>query len=265
MIDPAAIAADVLRADRNAIAPPQRLKHGLTNESWLVTAGDAAVVVRLSNRQSDALQIDRDSEALVLRAVADAGIGAPVLCCDPERRLLVTQHLPGRTWSIRDARVPENVERLMRLLHALHALPPPSGVQRVDLRQVVTGYWNTLMSRGLSARVGSPKVRERAREFIATLDADADACLCHNDVHHLNVIDSHGRLRLVDWEYAGVGDPYFDLAGVCCYHAFSDASRRELLNAYLGHHSTAAFDRLQRMCWVFNYIRDLWFAVREME
>lgn len=265
MIDPAVIAADILRADRDAIAPPERLKHGLTNESWLVTVGDAAVVVRLSNHESDALQIDRRSEALVLQAVADAGIGAPVLCCDPARHLLVTQHLAGRTWSIRDARMPENIERLMRLLQALHAMPPPMGVRRVDLRQVVTGYWNTLMARGLSANAGSPKVRERARDFIGELEADADLCLCHNDVHHLNVIDTHGRLRLVDWEYAGIGDRYFDLAAVCCYHAFSDASRRELLTAYLGHHSTAAFDRLQRMCWVFNYIRDLWFAVREME
>lgn len=265
MIDPVAIAADLLKTERKAIAAPERLKHGLTNESWLVQAGEAAVVVRLSNHESEALQIDRRSEALILRVVAEAGIGAPVLCCDPERRLLVTQHLPGRTWSIRDARLPQNVERLIRLLQALHALPPPAGVRRVDLRQVVTGYWNTLMARGLSARAGSPKVRERAREFIGALEADADLCLCHNDVHHLNVIDSHGRLRLVDWEYAGIGDPYFDLASVCCYHAFSDAARRDLLRAYLGHHSTASFDRLQRMCWVFNYIRDLWFAVREME
>jgi len=264
MTDPAAIAANILRTERASIAPPERLKHGLTNESWLVTAGGHSVVVRFSNRESDALQIDRRSEALVLQVVADAGIGAPVLLCDLESHVLVTQHLPGRTWSIRDVRAAENVERLMRLLHALHTLPSPAGVHKVDLRQVVTGYWNTLMARGLSSRAGSLKVRERAREFIAALEVDAEPCLCHNDVHHLNVIDSHGRLRLVDWEYAGIGDPYFDLAGVCCYHAFSDASRRDLLRAYLGHHSTASFDRLQRMCWVFNYIRDLWFAVREM-
>jgi thiamine kinase len=87
--------------------------------------------------------------------------------------------------------------------------------------------------------------------------------LCHNDVHHLNLVDD-GRLWLIDWEYAGQGDPYFDLASFCCYHTLSNSARRELLRTYLGQDNNAAVERLQRMCWVFNYIRDLWFAVREM-
>ncbi len=261
-MDPIAIAAECLRKDRRLLSA-ERIKNGLTNESWLVRADDAAVVVRLSNHATEALQIDRQSEAAILSIVADVDIGAPVLLCAPERNLLVTRFVPGKTWSVRDARSQENAERIAGVLRVLHALPVPPTVQVIDLRQIVRGYWNTLMARGLSASAGSPEVRERARQLIAQLADDAQSCLCHNDVHHLNVIDD-GRLRLIDWEYAGVGDPYFDLASVCCYHTLSDDSRRALLRAYWGYDSTASFDRLQRMCWVFNYIRDLWFAVREM-
>jgi thiamine kinase len=116
----------------------------------------------------------------------------------------------------------------------------------------------------MTARAGSARTRTRALKLIDALQIEADACLCHNDVHHRNVIDD-GKLWLVDWEYAGVGDPYFDLASVCCYHTYSDAQRRQLLNDYLGMHRSTALERLHRMCWVFNYIRELWFAVREME
>ncbi len=263
-MDPVAIAAECLRKDRSLLTAPERIKNGLTNESWLVRAEDTAVVVRLSNHATEALQIDRLSEAKVLALVADAGIGAPVLLCAPERHLLVTRFMPGRTWSVRDARLQGNIERVASMLRTLHALPVPKGVQTVDLRKIIHGYVNTLMARGLSARIATPETRERARQLIAQLADDAQACLCHNDVHHLNVIDD-GRLWLVDWEYAGIGDPYFDLASVCCYHAFSDDSRRALLRAYLGQDETGALERLHRMCWVFNYIRDLWFAVREME
>jgi thiamine kinase len=263
-MDPVKIAADSLNKERDAFTFSERIKSGLTNESWLVRADDAAVVVRMSNRDTDVLQIDRQSESLILNAVARAGIGAPVVLCDLERHLLVTRFLPGHIWTARDARLSDNLRRLATLLRSLHALAIPEGAQTVDLLDTVRRYWHTLMARGLSARAGAPKVRERARQFIAELSDDAQRSLCHNDVHHLNIIDN-GELRLIDWEYAGAGDPYFDLASVCCYHALSNQGRREFLTAYLGKDSAASFERLQRMCWVFNYIRDLWFAVREME
>ena len=263
-VDPLDIAAQCLRADRAELAPPERIKSGLTNESWLVRGGPTAVVVRLSNREAAALQIDRQSEASILSIVADAGIGAPVVFCSPEQHVLVTQFIAGRVWTARDARAPENIERIAALLRRLHALPIPAEARYVDLWKIVHGYWNTLLARGLSTRAGSPTVRERARQYIGELASDAHLCLCHNDPHHLNVIDNN-RLWLIDWEYAGLSDPYFDLAGICCYHALSDAARRALLRAYFGYEERTALERLQRMCWVFNYIRDLWFAVREME
>ena len=257
------VAAEALGVDRASLTEPERLKNGLTNESWLVRGLHDAVVVRLSNRETDVLQINRLSESQVLRAVADAGIGAPVLLCEPDRHVLVTRYIEGRKWTSRDIRAVANLQRVADALRALHALPIPQSVQKLDLLDAMRRYWNTLIERGLAARAGTPKERERAREYIASLASVAQSCLCHNDVHHLNVIDG-GRLWLIDWEYAAIGDPYFDLASVCCYHALSDELRRVLLRAYWGGDSNESFDRLQRMCWVFNYIRDLWFAVREM-
>jgi thiamine kinase len=262
-MNPSEIAAQALHRDPASLAPPERIRGGLTNENWLVRAADTAIVVRLGNRHADTLQIDRRSEAAILTAVARANIGPPVLMCDPERQLLVTQHL-GATWTARDARSTKNIERIADLLRALHALPPPAGARTVDLQAVVTGYWNALLARGMSTRAGTTRTRTRARDLIADLQSDARAVLCHNDIHHLNVIDN-GRLWLVDWEYAGSGDPYFDLASLCCYHKYSDQARRNLLRAYLGQDRKGSLDRLHRTCWVFDYIRELWFAVREME
>jgi thiamine kinase len=263
-MDPVEIAAETLQKERSTLGPAERIKNGLTNESWVVRATEDSVVVRIGNHSTEPLQIDRRSEAIVLSAVAAAGIGPPVLLCAPDRNLLVTRLLPGVTWTSREVRTPQNIARLAALLRELHALPIPSNVRTVDLRQIVSGYWNTLLAKGLGARVGTQETREKARQLMSMLAEDAQAKLCHNDVHHLNVIDG-GKLWLLDWEYAGIGDPYFDLASVCCYHAYSDKSRAELLRAYLGADRPSALERLHRMCWVFNYIRDLWFAVREME
>jgi hypothetical protein len=67
------------------------------------------------------LQIDRNSEAVVLQLVARAGIGPDVLRCDPDRGILVTRYL-GATWSERDAHTNENIDRLAACCVGLHAL-----------------------------------------------------------------------------------------------------------------------------------------------
>jgi thiamine kinase-like enzyme len=59
--------------------------------------------------------------------------------------------------------------------------------------------------------------------------------LCHNDLLPANLIDDGRRLWLVDWEYAGSGHPFFDLANASANASLSDEQDRSLLEAYRGH------------------------------
>ena len=43
-----------------------------------------------------------------------------------------------------------------------------------------------------------------------------------------------GALMLVDWEYAGMGDPRFDLGNLAVNNDFDDADDERLLTAYYG-------------------------------
>ena len=47
-----------------------------------------------------------------------------------------------------------------------------------------------------------------------------------------NFIDGGGRLWLVDWEYAGMGDPLFDLGNVAVNHELGEEEESTLLAAY---------------------------------
>ena len=105
-------------------ASVERIKHGLTNESWLVSSAREQRVVRISNTEDDSLQINRASEAIILATVGRAGIGPEAIVCDPARRLLVTRYV-GETWSDADARRAANIDRVAALLRRLHSLPAP--------------------------------------------------------------------------------------------------------------------------------------------
>lgn len=256
---PAQVAAVALDLGAGAIRSIERIKHGLTNRSWLVTADADRFVVRISNRSAADLQIDRNSEAAVLQLVARAGIGPEVLRCDPERGVLVTRYL-GATWNERDAQLPENVDRLATLLRRLHSLDAPVGVRAVDLASTVHGYLRTLEERGVRSGLTLPTLRECADETATQLRKGSTPSLCHNDVHHLNIVDG-ASLRLIDWEYAGVGEPLFDLASLCVYHRYRRSQRERLIAAYAASSEAVSWQRLELACWLFDYIRDLWLAV----
>ncbi len=53
----------------------------------------------------------------------------------------------------------------------------------------------------------------------------SDACLCHNDLLNANFLDD-GTLRILDWEYAGMGDAFFDLANFSRNHDFHETQDR---------------------------------------
>ena len=139
----------------------QRIKHGQTNESWLVRTARDSYVVRLSNTSEESLQIDRQSEALVLETVANAAIGPEVVRCDPASHILITRYA-GRTWTPAEAFAPANIDRVADLLWQLHGLRPPPGIHVVDLQSVVRGYLQTLDERGASGMAGTNEFRQRA-------------------------------------------------------------------------------------------------------
>lgn len=257
---PEVIAAAALGVDARAVRSVERIKHGLTNDSWRVRTNTDAVIVRMSNTAEELLQIDRASEARVLEIVERAGIGPEMLLCEPQRHVLVTRDL-GRTWTEQDAHVPANIERLAQTLRRLHSLAVPEGVRAVDLVETMRGYLAALDERGSQSDVTSESNRERGERAALALRQGARVCLCHNDVHHLNVVD-RDSLHLIDWEYSGVGEPMFDLASVCVYHEYDRVERERLLEAYLGRGDTDALRRLDLACWLFEYIRELWTEVR---
>jgi len=64
---------------------------------------------------------------------------------------------------------------------------------------------------------------ERVRETEIALKRDPYTPRpCHDDLLNLNFLDAHGEIRILDWEYAGMGDIFFDLANFASHHRFDD-------------------------------------------
>jgi thiamine kinase len=262
-MSPAEISALLPAGVVGQIRSLERIKHGLTNDSWRVITDRADLVLRRGNASEASLQIDRESEARVLELVAVADLGPQVLLNDHRNRVLITRYA-GPTWTPDQALDCFNIDRLATTFARLHGLAVPDGVHRLDLHQVVRGYVTTLAEHDAGATLRTAALEARATHIVEALGRMARECLCHNDVHALNIVDD-GTLRLIDWEYAGIGDPFFDLASVCVYHTYDRHRRQRLLSSYLQSNDDDPYRRLELACWLFEYVRDLWMAVRELK
>jgi thiamine kinase-like enzyme len=214
-------------------ATVERLEGGISNHNFVVTKGNNSYVARLCDERP-LLGIDRRSEFVCHRVASELGIAPEVV--HHESGLLVTRFVAGRTLTPADVRQPDSISRLAKLLRQLH-----------DAWTKLTGqivYFCPFQAVRTYARTAS-NLKADLPGDIDRLLADAGALagriapfrpvLCHNDMLAANFIDdSGGRLWLVDWEYAGIGHPLFDLANLSANAAFSDEQDRALLAAYDG-------------------------------
>jgi len=228
---------------------------GLSNHAWIADAEEGRYFVRLSPPNAARLGVDRSAECELLTVVASAGLAPAVVRCDPARRLLVTRHVAGRNLTRAQAVEPRHIDRLAAALRELHAIRAPRGLRRVDFATQA----RRLEAQCAGAQAVGADLRERAGVVFARLErGEVRDTLCHNDLHHLNLVDGE-RLWIVDWEYGGAGDPAFDFASFLCQHDCGPEARQRLLRSY-GAGNAGDASRIDAACWAFDYVQWLWYG-----
>ena len=255
----------LLRADERTRGLEQAefevLPGGFSNHAWRARHGVRQYFVRLGRAGADRLGVDRYSEQALVTLAAAAGLAPSILACDPAHGLLVTDYIDGRTWTRDDARDPRNLSRLGARLRVLHGLAVPTGLAPRSFAASAALLEAQLRDSGREVAA----MRRAGRSALGRLAPRAGIAVpCHDDLHHLNLVDDGERLWLVDWEYGGAGDPAYDLASHACQHDLDVDARRRLITASgLGCAGAASVDDdvLDAACTAFDYVQWLWYRV----
>jgi thiamine kinase-like enzyme len=85
---------------------------------------------------------------------------------------------------------------------------------------------------------------------------------CHNDLLNANFIDDGRRIRIVDWEYAGMGDVFFDLANFAINHELDAEQAQLLLEAYAGAVRPGDLRALTLMRFMSDFREAMWGVVQ---
>jgi thiamine kinase-like enzyme len=205
---------------------------GITNHNLKVELGDGeAYVLRIAGRDTDLLGIDRRVEYEASLAAAAVGVGPAVIAYLEPEGYLVTRFIEGEVVPTERMREHETIRRVAAALRAVHQGPPLP--RRFDSFRVVEDYRSAAFAHGASMPAEYVRARQVARAIERVRGAVPERP-CHNDLLNANFIDDGTRIRIVDWEYAGMGDVFFDLANFAVNHDLQEESRRQLLAAYFG-------------------------------
>jgi thiamine kinase-like enzyme len=209
---------------------PRELDGGITNRNFRVTLGDDDYVLRRPGKDTELLGIDRGAERIANEAAATLGIAPAVVATLDD--CLVTRFVDCRSLSADE--LAADVEQIARSLRRFH----DCGVRlpaRFDVPKLLGDYAATVRSRGAALPQEYAETQRVAARIGAVLASDRPQP-CHNDLLAGNVIRSlgDGRLMLVDWEYAGMGDARFDLGNLSVNNGFDEAADERLLSAYHG-------------------------------
>jgi thiamine kinase-like enzyme len=238
------------------------LSGGLTNRNLKVTTEDGVYVARLSSPESALLAIDRVNEHANSVAAAASGAAPDVVAFAPEVSVLVVRFCPGRTWSDDDVLDPANSDRIAAACRQLHA--GPAFVNDFDMLRLQPHYLSIVLERGL-------RLPDRYLEFAPHVKA-IEAALgvrpqrpvpCNNDLLAANVIDSGDRLWLIDYEYSGNNDPFFEIGNLWSEAAGTPDDLGRLVSAYVGHASTALTARARLWGLMSKYGWMLWASIQD--
>jgi thiamine kinase-like enzyme len=233
------IARRIWPGDELVLAP---LSGGITNQNYRVDAPAGTFVVRLFSPDAHHLLIDRSVEEAATRSAAAIGVSPEVVAVLEDEAAMVTRFVVGSPISLEAMGEPATLARVGRTLRRVHDdCAPVDG--EFDPHRLVERYRDTAAAYGVEI----PRDYGWAHDLSARIER---ACgpfrkvLLHADLLNANLIDD-GEVRIVDWEYAGMGNALFDLANLSINHGLTGEQDALLLAAYA---DEATPDDLARIC-----------------
>ena len=232
---------------------------GITNHNLKVEVDGEVFVLRVAGKDTNLLGIDRKAELAATEAAASVGVGPEVVAFVEPAGWLVTRFIAGATPPLQQMSEPGMLARVAHALRAIHNGPVIPG--RFDSFRVVEMYRETALARGGTI----PDAYEWARAIAQRIElerADVEPRPCHNDLLNANFLDDGERLRIVDWEYAGMGDVFFDLANFSINHELTTAASTALLDAYFDEVRPDDVRALELMRFMSDFREAMWGVVQ---
>ena len=192
---------------------------GLNHETALLNVGREQLVLKRFLAEP-ARQIESQLWA------ASLGIAPEVIYAPPNHEYVLMEALQGS--HLQASKIDTvNLQSIAQGLSVMHnARPGPKSVEGFDIRNFCAGYLNESDNK-------AQQLHKALKPVLNLFHNDSTPWVfCHNDLVAANCFMQGNRVHYIDWEYADLHNPWFDLAAIIVYFNLNDDQARTLLSSY---------------------------------
>ena len=224
------------------------LKKGLISEIYLCNFNNIKSVIRLDLEIPDWLKIQRDSEIRILDLNNNNKSEKNILYHDLEKGILIRRFIEGNKFNLNKINSDQQLELLGRAIKEIHKTNYE--------KDAVNNFSNSInrYKEILKYKIQKDPILEIGFEIYEDLYRESHPMVfSHNDLTQENIIWNR-KYVFIDWEYAGINNPLFDIASIISSYSLNDQQIVSLWRGY-GKKSDVDIEILRK--WVkFTYFCD---------
>lgn len=214
------------------------LQKGLSNSVLSFRYNGGKYVFRYPGLGSEIL-IDRGRESIVQKQIEDAGVDTTLVAMSVRYGWRISRFVQTRTFHYHDV---NDMVRGILQLRKLHAVKP-----KVRWEFDIKEKWESIRDMTPADQYGENftqfqnfrEIKEQIYRLYELAKTDGiKNCLTHGDCRDENFLINDKEIHLIDWEYAGFGDPGFDIGTYVCGGDHSDEEVDRILFTYFGRKPT---------------------------
>ncbi len=236
------------------------LNGGITNRNFIASTDRGEYVIRIPGERTELLGIDRAYEAEAAQRAAELGIGPAVLGMLEGVGTLVTELVDGH--HLEPTPFSERLGDVVDLIHRFHDSGPLGGA--FPIHRVVEWHARDASARGVMAPKAYERLHQQSRRIESAFGRSPTPLVpCHNDLLPGNVLFAEDRVWLLDFEYAGMNDVFFDLGNLSVNSELGHEAEERLLTLYFGQITKSSWARLQLMKMMSEFREGMWAVVQQ--
>ena len=213
-----------IEAIPHSITLGECLKDGPVTQVFTCVFEGIKAVIRFDLPVSQTLGLDRFSEIELLKFLEVLTDAPKILLAAPENGVLIWQYIPGETLEQATTKPIEITSSMGTFLGDLHKFNAPACLP------VFSSFINRYRDL-LSDEMNHSMIHKGFSLFDSISQNQLPMVLSHNDINLGNLLMGE-KLFIMDWEYASLNHPYFDLASSIENLALNNEQIKEFVQSY---------------------------------
>lgn len=222
------VTSQVFGINSNDVEVVERLMGGMSNYTYVIKIENKKYTFRIPGKKAEKF-VDRDIEQKNINIVNELQLNNHTLFLDVESGYKIAEYIEGKPLS--ELNPLDYLNKTAEVLHKIH----DSGLKANNLydpKGRLSLYESHLEEYNYKHTERYIKLKKKWDKLSKEYMDEKRLTLTHGDSQISNFLVTDNGLRLMDWEFTGNNDPYYDIA---CFGNNDFNHAVSLLPVYLGH------------------------------